>query len=95
MMQQQEQRDLTQSGCGQEDCGYNEIVIDAEFWKSRLPFLIEAIFYPIGQPAAEERARKIHRKFLNAFRQQEVQTPLLSVDFKNSHIPFTLQYAAT
>ena len=68
MMAAHERRGHTDdTGCGQIDCNYNEVVVNATVWQASMPDLIEAIFFPAGSTRGEARARAVHSAFLRAF----------------------------
>ena len=54
---------------------YNEIVIDGQHYNAHLPSSVEAFVVGEGDDLSE--ARKLHRRFLDAFRLSEGEVPLL------------------
>mgnify|MGYP006950465998 CR=1 FL=1 len=79
-------------------CRYNEIVLDGYVWKQRLPFLVEAIFYPVGGhvdawEGDANRAREIQRNFVEAYGLALPDAPLLAYDIEEARAgraPFRL-----
>ena len=57
---------------------YNEIIIDAPWWRSHLPDVIEGIF----------GSRELHRAFVSEFGLDET-FPLLHLDTRNWETPFS------
>ena len=53
--------------CNEEDCLYNELIVDAAAWADKVPWLIAAVHFPKGSVRGEERARAVYRALLNAF----------------------------
>jgi hypothetical protein len=89
-----QQKSLTPSHgrklCGQKDCGYNELMLNADFWRDRLPAIVEAIFYPVGNPSGEQRARTVHAAFVRKFGLSAASVPLVKLDLTKLHAPFSL-----
>ena len=53
-------------------CQYNEVVLNGELYASKLPYVIEAVFFPEGgqvhhREGDESRARLVHRRFVQAY----------------------------
>ena len=70
--------------------GYNEIVLDGEYWaENGLPFVIEA-FFIFGDGFGTE-VRKAHEKFLQSFPHiTSAKVPLLRLRHENFDEPFEL-----
>ena len=90
MMEQNERLHDRTGYCNEDDCDYNEIVLRADYWRSRLPKIIEAIFFPIHK-AGERRARNVHAAFLRAFGLTAIDVPLLRLDLSHLNTPFSLE----
>ena len=70
---------------------YNEVLLSAETWVSRLPHTIEAIFVPVGaSPEAEAQARRVHQYFRATYRLQASEGPPLVRVNRKAHAPFEL-----
>ena len=73
--------------------GYNEVVLDARPWVSRLPTTIEAMFV---LPSSTEQnlayVREVHQKFLETFRlSKDTGPPIVLYDpGADALMPFTL-----
>lgn len=78
MLLAHERRTLTaDTACGQRDCNYNEVVIDARAWNASLPDLIEAVFFPAGSNRGEVRARAVRHAFAAAYARTDGTPPLV------------------
>jgi hypothetical protein len=74
--------------CGQLDCSYNELVMDALPWAQKMPRLIQAFFFPAGSLNGEEHAREVRRTFLNSF--PGTYAPLLRLNLSDVEAPFAM-----
>lgn len=92
MLQQHEE--LEGSGndrpCGQSECDYNEVVLDADFWVRALPSVVAAIFFPRDSRDAELRAREVLRSFRERYGSAVADVPLVSIDRESAEEPFVL-----
>ena len=79
-----------EKGCNQVNCNYNEIVIDADYWREHLPHTIRAVFFPLGHTSAEGMTREVHEEFMRVFPEVASQTPLVSFDDHRLDAPFRL-----
>lgn len=81
MLQQHEE--LEGSGndrpCGLDECDYNEVVIDADFWVRALPAVVEAFFFPRDSRDAEWRARDVLSSFREHYGSAVADVPLVSI----------------
>ena len=64
--------------------GYNEIVLDAEYWNAHLPHSIDALLTTPNNPTAEA----MHRKFLFTYRLTAEDVPLVVFNKDRSECPF-------
>ena len=46
---------------------YNEVIIDASKWVSRLPATIEAVYFVAGSASSEQKARAVHKSFTKKY----------------------------
>ena len=78
--------------CGQDECDYNEVVIDADHWTAALPNAIEAFVFPRHSRDAEWRARDVMADFRDHFGNDAYAIPLVSFDrsLMNTDAPFEL-----
>jgi hypothetical protein len=54
--------------CGQPDCKYNEVVLDAGAWQESLPHAIEAVLMPArASPEVAARTRDVYSQLLRTF----------------------------
>jgi hypothetical protein len=75
-------------------CRYNELVLDGERYAARLPFVIEAIFFPVNgvvhhEEGSESQARILHRRFARTYGMIEGECdgcapPLLRFDVQDA-----------
>ena len=78
MMEQHQRRPhRIDTDCGQPDCNYNEVIIDAMFWRQNMPRLVEAVFFPAGSRDGEARARAVRTAFQDAFHLDRGTPPLI------------------
>lgn len=89
MMAMHESGDAYNEGCAQEECDYNEVVLDGPWWTAHLPFVIEAMFIgPADGTGADgcygnacvNSMRDIHSDFLREFGITAEQVPLVYYD---------------
>ena len=66
------------------ELGYNEILVDGDWWTAHLPDAVEAFFHG-GESAL---AREQHRRFLQEFGLTADQVPLVRLDRRNWEAPF-------
>ena len=90
MLEQHIARHGSSSGCGQDQCNYNEIVVDGTAWKSRLPEVIEAVYFPLNSAGGERAARTVLADFCDAYGDRASGTPLVSYDLASPNAPFRL-----
>ena len=74
---------------------YNEVILDAEFWTSHLPQVVEAIFFPATSAPGEALARRVRKSFQEAFNYPAHLPPLLRMNLEegsngNRMAPFEL-----
>lgn len=77
--------------CGAYDCKYNELMMNGDFWRSKLPTLIEAMFYPVGSSSGEQHVRQVHADLLRTFGLNADSVPLLELDMSQLDTPFRIQ----
>ena len=58
--------------------GYNEIVLDANWWRSHMPAAVEAV---VGDAS-------VHAALLKAYGLRAADIPLVELDLKNFEAPF-------
>lgn len=64
---------------------HNEVVLSAEAWVDNLPRTIEAFFYmSMSDEGYRERARAVHKAFLNTYRLTPAAVPLVLFDPTNN-----------
>ena len=68
---------------------YNEVMLQSAHWISKLPHMVQAVFFPAGSTEGEERARTVHRDFLRAFALSSEVVPLLRLDLGHEDAPFS------
>jgi len=70
-------------------CMYNEVILDAAAWVAALPKTIRAVFFPSSASVAEEqRAREIHRDYIESYGLSAHEVPLLRLAVTNPAAPF-------
>ena len=69
---------------------YNEIILKASHWTSRLPRIIQAVFFPSGSEHGEARARDVHLKFLTNFGVTRDTVPLVRLNLEELDSPFSI-----
>lgn len=66
--------------------GYNELVYTSAEWNAHMPKSIEAFF--IVRDHFDDKARDMHRRFLDQYHLTASDVPLLSFDPSNFEAPF-------
>ena len=66
--------------------GYNEGVVDAEFWNAQLPHSIDALIATPNDPHADA----MYHKFLSTYHITEADVPLVIFDKARTDSPFQL-----
>ena len=89
LLEMQESREQYNAGCAQDECDYNEVVIDGPWRTSHLPSVIEAMFVGPADGTGVDGCYgnacvvsmfDIHRDFLAAYGLTATQVPLVRYD---------------
>lgn len=68
---------------------YNEIILDASVFATRLPRVVAAVFFPVTADGGEEYARVVRTAFTEAFNLTDGAPPLVRMDLTTDE-PFVL-----
>lgn len=63
--------------CFQYDCNYNEVVLNAAYWTSHVPQVVEAVFFPATSVSGEAYARRVRAAFQRTFNRTDGTPPLV------------------
>ena len=66
--------------------GYNEVILDSNFWVKNLPRTVMAVFVHKGAPEADvETSKRVHAAFLSEYHITDSETPLVEYDPNTGH----------
>ena len=87
-MMQQQQSFLTARPTAPQN--YNEVILSGPHWASKLPAIIQAVWYQPDNADARAYATKVHADFMRAYGLDRAAVPLLQLDTRNAQVPFTV-----
>ena len=82
-MLERQLREVGPVSAGKTGWRYNEVILNGDYWRSKLPGIIQAVWFT---GSGKGKAHQVHADFLGAFGLDNLQVPLLQMELKQGQL---------